>query len=153
MEGGMPWGLEDIASGFQNYIAERKMMKEPILESRRGVITDFRIPRKLRIGNTYEVSAVYRGSVKSGYFTLIIQDADGSKQRFNDCNSVVDKLLYSGKSVQTGTLNFLNGIHESKWEFTPYRPLYYGYAKATVCMFEDTTYYPLAVQEKEIQLI
>lgn len=149
----MPWGPEDIASGFENYFAERKMIKEPLLEYRRGVITDFRIPPKLRIGDTYEVSAVYRGSVKSGYFSLIIQDADGSKQRYNDNNTVDHKLLDSGKSVQTGTLNFSNGIHESTWEFTPDRPLYYGNAKAVVLMFEDTNFYPLSFLEKDIHLI
>jgi len=39
-------GLEDIANYIENFITERKMMKEP-LDARKGVITDFRIPSKV----------------------------------------------------------------------------------------------------------
>jgi hypothetical protein len=43
----------------------------------------------------------------------MIQDAVGIKQWFTDNNSVGRKILDSGESVQTGTLNFSNGLYES----------------------------------------
>ena len=146
----VPINLDNIATMIGNVIKLRKM-KFPA--ARRGVITEFRIPRKIRIEESSEVSAVYKGSVKSGYFTLLIVDRDGVKQWFEDCNSVDHKILDSGRSVQTGRLNFSNGRHESNWKFTPSRPLYAGYAKAIVHMFEDTNLYPLTFQEKDIHLV
>ena len=143
---------EELAAIISNFIKMRKMMKEPI-DVREGVITDFRISPNIRIGESCEVSAVYKGDVKSGYFSLLIEDCDGVKQSFADSNSVVHKILDSGKSVQTGKLNFTNGVYESKWKFTSNPPLYKGYAKATVQMFEDTNVYPLTFQEKEIRLV
>ena len=64
-----------------------------------------------------------------GYFSLMIQDCDGVKQWFKDNSSVGHKLLDSGERVQTGRLNFSNGLYESKWKFRPNPPLYAGYAK------------------------
>jgi hypothetical protein len=143
---------ESLANLVSNLIATRKLMKAP-LDAREGIITDFRIPSKIRIDELHEVSAVYKGSVKSGYFSLLIIDRDGIKQWFEDSNSVGYKTLDSGESVRTGNLNFSNGLYESKWKFTPGRPLYTGYAKAIVHMFEDTNVYPLTFQEKDIHLI
>ena len=113
---------------------------------------DFVIPPKVRIGGWYEVSAVFQGSIKCGYFSLLIQDRDGIKQWFPDKNSMIQKLSDSGKRIQTGTLTFSNGLYESKWKIRPERPLYAGYAKAVIHMFEDTNVYPLAIQEKDIHL-
>jgi hypothetical protein len=145
-------GLESWANLVENLIAMRKLMKAPLADARRGIITDFRIPSKIRIDELYEVSAVYKGSVKDGYFSLMIQDADGIKQWYKDSNSVRDKLLDSGKSVQTGILNFSNGLYESKWKFSPSSPLYPGWAKAMLCMFEEGSVVPLDYQEKFIHL-
>jgi hypothetical protein len=105
--------FEGLANLIQNLFAIRKMMKGPLLDTRRGIIKAFRIQPKIRIGDSYEVSVVYEGSVKAGYFSLMIQDAVGIKQWFTDNNSVGRKILDSGESVQTGTLNFSNGLYES----------------------------------------
>lgn len=153
MEFGYPFGLEDITNSMENFIAEIKMMKTPVLKSGRGIIKDFTIPSKIRIDESYEVSAPYQGSVKFGYFSLLIVDRDYVKQWFPDSNSVGRKLLDSGESVQTGILNFSNGLYESEWKFTPSHPLYAGYAKAIIHMFEDTNVYPLTFHEKDIHLI
>jgi hypothetical protein len=83
----------------------------------------------------------------------MIQDCNGVKQWFKDNSSVGHKLLDSGERVQTGRLNFSNGLYESKWKFRPNPPLYAGYAKAVVGMFEDTNLIPLSLQEKDIHLI
>lgn len=150
----MPLGAEPFAHFVETLIAIRKIMKAPIdPRHSRGAITEFRIPAKVRIGDWHEVTAVYKGSVKSGYFNLMIQDRDGIKHWFKDNNSVDDKLLDSGVHIQTGRLNFSNGQYESNWKFRPERPLYSGYAKAVICMFEDTKEYPLVLQEKDIHLI
>ena len=146
-------GLESLANDIKNFLARRKMMRVPLLNFRRGIIKDFRVPSKMRIGESYEVSAIYEGSVKSGYFSLLIVDRDGIKQWFEDSNSVDHKNLDSGKTILTGKLNFSNDLYESKWKFTPGPPLYKGYAKAIVHMFEDTNVYPLTFQEKYIHLI
>lgn len=111
----LPIGLENLVTTIGNIIKIRKM-KAP-LHIRHDVIKYFRIPPKIRIGNWSEVSAVYKGSVKSGYFSLMIQDCDGVKQWFKDNSSVDHKLLNSGERVQTGKLNFSNGLYESKWKF------------------------------------
>jgi hypothetical protein len=78
----------------------------------------------------------------------MIQDADGIKQWFTDNNSVCRKILDSGESVQTGLLNFSNGLYERTWIFRPSPPLFAGWAKAVVGMFEDTNVVPLDFQEK-----
>ena len=70
--------FEGLANLIQNLFAIRKMMKGPLLDIRRGIIKDFRIQPKIRIGDLYEVSVVYEGSIKTGYFSLMIQDADES---------------------------------------------------------------------------
>ena len=147
-------GLEGFAKAIENFIAIRKIMQashDPGLS--RGVITDFRIPSKIRIGDLHEVSAVYKGSIRSGYFSLMIQDRDGIKQWFKDSNSIDHEFPDSDDHVQTGRLNFSNGEYESKWKFRPDAPLYAGYAKAVICMFENTNLYPLVLQEKDIHLI
>ena len=59
---------------------------------------------------------------------------------------------FESKNI-TGTLNFSNGLYDSKWKFTPSRPLYVGYAKTIVHVFEDTNVYPLTFQEKDIHLV
>ena len=153
MSTGPPRGLEPIAKLIENWIETRKMLKQPLKNTRRGKIMDFVIPPKVRIGDWHEVSAIFQGSVKSGYFSLMIQDRDGVKQWFPDENSVGQKLSATGKSIQTGTQNFSNSTYESYWKFMPERPLYAGHAKAIIHMFEDTDVYPLAFQEKDILLI
>ena len=149
---GYSHNAEEIATTICNFIKIRKMMKKP-LDAREGAITEFRIQPKIRIGESCEVSAVYKGSVNSGYFSLMIQDRDGVKQWFPDDGSVGTKMLDSGQSVRTGRLNFTNGVYESKWKFTPNVPLYKGHAMAIVLMFEDTNLYPLTFQEINIFLI
>ena len=144
------YGLECWANLVENLMKIRKLMKAPLVDSRPGIITDFRIPSEITIGDWYEVSAIYKGSVKSGYFSLMIQDADGIKQWFTDSNS--RKILGSGESLQTGILNFSNGLYESRWKFRPDPPLYPGWAKAMVCMFEEASVVPLDYQEKFIHL-
>ena len=153
MSTGPPRGLEPLAKLIENWIETRKILKQPLKNTRRGKIMDFVIPPKVRIGDWHEVSAIFQGSVKSGYFNLMIQDRDGIKQWFGDKNSINHKLLDTGKRVITGTLNFSNGAYESTWKFRPERPLYAGHAKAIIHMFEDTDVYPLAFQEKDILLI
>lgn len=147
------FGVENLVNIISNMLKKRKMMEAPLLDSRRGIIEDFRIPTNLRIGDLYEVSAVYKGSVKSGYFSLMIQDVDGVKQWFPDKNSIDQKLSNFGKTVQTGRLNFSGGTYEGKWKFRPERPLYAGHAKAIIHVFEDTDVYPLVFQEKDVHLI
>jgi hypothetical protein len=111
----IPFEAENIANSIKNFIATSKIMKVPLDPGLgRGVITDFIIPSKINIGDWHEVSAVYKGSVKSGYFSLMIQDRDGIKQLLKDSNSIGHKLLDSGQSVQIGTLNFSNGLYKSK---------------------------------------
>ena len=122
------------------------------LDAREGIIIDFRIPTKIKIGECYDVSATYKGSVRSGFFSLMIEDRTGVKQWYKDSNSVGQKSLGSGELGQTGSINFSNGLYESKWKFRPDAPLYSGYAKAIVHMFEDTRVYPLAIQEKDVHL-
>jgi len=82
----------------------------------------------------------------------MIQDVDGVKQWFEDDNSIGDKFVDSGQTVQTGRLNFSNGLYESRWKFRPNPPLYKGYTKAVVFMFEGPNVYPLTFQEKNIHL-
>lgn len=82
----------------------------------------------------------------------MIQDADGIKQWFTDNNSVGHIIPDSGESVQTGTLNFSNGLYESTWRFRPSPPLYAGWAKAVVGLFEDTNVVPIDFQEKFLHL-
>ena len=93
--------------------------------------------------------AVYKGSVKSGYFSLMIQDVDGVKQWFEDDNSIGDKFVDSGQTVQTGRLNFSNGLYESRWKFRPDPPLKAGRGNAIVGMFGDRDAIPLDFQEKD----
>lgn len=150
----MPLGAERFAHFVKTLITIRKIMKAPLDPSHsRGEITEFRIPANVRIGDWHEVTAVYKGSIKSGYLSLMIQDRDGIKQWFKDNNSVDHKLLDSGEQVQTGRLNFSNSQYESTWKFRPDRPLYSGYVKAVICMVEDTRVYPLVLDEKNIHLI
>lgn len=144
--------FEMIAHLVEHFIAVRKIMKRPF-DGSSGIITEFRIPSKIRIGDWSEVSVVYEGSVISGYFSLMIEDRTGVKQWFTDNNGVAHILIDSGKKIQTGKLSFSKGRYESKWKFTPDRPLYSGYAKAIMHMFEDTNVYPLAIQQKDIHLI
>ncbi|HKQ22361.1 MAG TPA: hypothetical protein VJS91_10005 [Nitrososphaeraceae archaeon] len=148
----IPFGPEGIANDLSNYLKIRKMMKAPLRDAGRGVIEDFKIQPNIRIGDWHEVSAVYKGRVKSGYFSLMIEDRTGVKQWFKDVNSIGRKLLDSGKNVESGTITFSNGLYESKWKFKPSPPLYTGYAKAVVHMFEDTNVFPLVTQEKDIHL-
>ena len=146
------YNAEEVATAISN-IFRIKNMRKKALDVRVGSITEFRIQPEIKIGESYQVSATYEGSVKGGYLNLLIVDRDGVKQWFADENSIDQKLLDSGKRVQAGKLNFSNGVYESKWEFTPRRPLYAGYAKAIVHMFEDSNVYPLALLEKDINLI
>lgn len=145
------FNIEDFITAISDLIKIRKMKVPPY--TKHGVIKDIRIPPKIRIGDCYEVSAVYEGRLKSGYFSLMIQDRDGIKQWFRDKSNVGHIFLDSGKSNQTGALNFSNGRYESKWKFRPCPPLYAGWAKAVICMFGDTKSVPLDLQEKDIQLI
>ena len=146
------YNAEELAATISNIIKMRKMLKAPV-DAREGIITDFSIQPEIRIGESHEVSAIYKGSVKSGYFALMIVDRDGVKQWFPDSNSVDHKILDSGTSVRTGKLNFSSGLYESKWKFIPERPLYSGHAKAVIHIFEGTSVYPLTFQEKDIRLI
>jgi uncharacterized protein with NRDE domain len=129
------------------------MMNQPLQNTRKGIIKNFIIPPKVSIGDWHEVTAVFQGSVKSGYFSLMLQDRDGIKQWFPDINSMIQKLSDSGENIHTGTLNFSDGLYESKWKFRPTTPLYKGQAKAVVQMFEDSNVYPLTFQEKDIRLV
>ena len=74
------------------------------------------------------------------------------KQVYKDSNSVDVKILYSGKRVETGKLNFTNHSYESKWKFGPGPPLKAGRGKAIVGMFGDRDAIPLDFQEKDIIL-
>lgn len=143
--------FEMMAHLVEYFIAVRKIMKTPF-DGSEGNITDFRIPPRIRIGDWCEVSAIYKGSVKSGYFSLMIEDRTGVKQRFNDNNTVRDISLGSGKKIVSGTIDISNDRYESKWRFMPSRPLYSGYAKAVLHIFEGTNVYPLAIHEKDIHL-
>lgn len=143
--------VEGIAYLLQYFLWLRKYMKIPFSGSE-GIITDFKIPDKIGIGDVSEVSAVYKGSIKSGYFSLMIEDHTGVKQSFVDYNSVKHIVVDSGKKIQTGRLDLLNCEYESKWKFTPLYPLYVGYAKAVVQIFEGSSVFPLAIKEKDIHL-
>ena len=105
---------------------------------------------KIRIWS--DISAVYEGSVKSGFFSLMIQDCDGVKQVYKDSNSIDIKILDSGEHVETGKLNFTNLSYESKWKFRPDPPLKAGRGKAIVGMFADGDAIPLDFQEKVLIL-
>lgn len=63
----MPLGAERFAHFVKTLITIRKIMKAPLDPSHsRGEITEFRIPANVRIGDWHEVTAVYKGSIKSG---------------------------------------------------------------------------------------
>jgi len=106
----------------------------------------------MKIRSWSDISAVYEGSVKSGFFSLMIQDCDGVQQVCKDSNSVDVKILDSGERAETGKLNFTNLSNESKWKFRPDPPLKAGRGKAIVGMFEDRDVISLGFQEKDIIL-
>ena len=106
----------------------------------------------MKIRSWSDISAVYEGNVKSGFFSLMIQDCDGVKQVYKDSNSIDIKILDSGEHVETGKLNFTNHSYESKWKFGPGPPLKAGRGKAIVGMFGDRDAIPLDFQEKVLIL-
>ncbi len=141
---------------------KRSRTRKP--DSGRGYVKDSKIPRKIKIGSWYEVSAVYEGSVESGFFDLKITDCHGTPEWFPDTNgSVEGRHLDNGEYIETGKLNFINGTYEGRWKFRPDPPLKPGKAKAEIGMFEDKDFVGIDgntmphrphidIQEKEVIL-
>jgi hypothetical protein len=124
--------------GYKKLIKRTNKSKTTRSSSGRGFVKNFNIPRKIRIGSWSEVSAIYVGSVESGFFDLIITDCHGTSQWFGDYNgSIEGRHLDTGEYIETGKLNFTNGRYEGRWKFKPESPLKPGKAKAEVGMFED----------------
>lgn len=86
------------------------------------------------------MSAVYKGSVNSGFFDLIIEDSEGQQQWFEDSKSVQRTYDENGGHTETGILNFTNETYQSKWKFRPDPPLKAGRGKAILGMFEERDY-------------
>ena len=150
----MPYaGLEPLITAVKKWFVKKRSPNSDLsLNHRHGVIKDFIIPHRIKIRSWSDISAVYEGSVKSGFFSLMIQDCDGVKQVYKDSNSIDIKILDSGEHVETGKLNFTNLSYESKWKFRPDPPLKAGRGKAIVGMFGDRDAIPLDFQEKDIIL-
>lgn len=127
-------GIMSWTTNIRNFFQNKKSTSAV---PKHGRVTDFKIPRKLKIGNWFEVSAVYEGSVESGFFSLKIIDCEGTEQWQGDNGSVEGRHLDSGEYIETGKLNFTNGRYEGRWKFRPEAKLKPGKGKAEVGMFED----------------
>ena len=88
---------------------------------------------KIRIWS--DISAVYEGSVKSGFLSLMIQDCDGVQQVCKDSNSVNVKILDSGERAETGKLNFTNLSYESKWKFEDRDVISLGFQEKDIILY------------------
>ena len=130
-------GIPAALVAVKKLLERKKMTSSDHSVVRRGIVTDFKIPRKIKIGSWSEVSAVYEGSVSSGFFSLKITDCEGTPQWFGDNESVEGRHLNSGDYIETGKLNFTDGRYEGSWKFRPDPPLKKGKGKAEVGMFED----------------
>lgn len=128
-----------IPSGIFGYkkLIEWKRSKSDKSPSRWGHMRDVKIPHKIKIGSWSEVSAVYDGSVESGFFDLKITDSHGTYQWFVNKSNIEEKNLGTDGYVETGKLNFTNETCEGTWKFRPDPPLKPGKAKAEIGMFED----------------
>jgi hypothetical protein len=69
---------EDFVIAIWNSVNLRKM--KALHDTRHGFIIEFRIRQEIRIGDWYAISAICEDSVKSGYFSLVIQNRDSIKQ-------------------------------------------------------------------------
>lgn len=127
-------GIISWTTNIRNFFQNKKSDKDV---AKHGKVTDFKIPRKIKIGDWFEVSAVYEGSVESGFFSLKITDCEGTEQWQGDNGSVEGRHLDSGDYIETGKLNFKDGRYEGRWKFRPEFPLKPGKGKAEVAMFED----------------
>ena len=156
-------GIPAALVAVKKLLERKKMTSSDHSVVRRGFVTDFKIPRKIKIGNWSEVSAVYEGSVESGFFDLIITDCEGTSQWFGDNGSIEGRHLDTGEYIETGKLNFTNGTYEGRWKFRPDPPLKPGKSKAEVGMFEDKDFVGtdgktnshrphIDIQEKEVIL-
>lgn len=137
----MSTGILNLTTAFKNTI-HRKQKRLEVLPSDvgRGNISEFRISHKIKIGSWSKVSAVFRGTVNSGFFSLIIKDCDDKEQWFQDHKSVEGKYGDNGQYIETGILCFINDSYSSEWKFRPDRPLKPGKGKAIVGMFEERDY-------------
>ena len=132
-----------IPGGIFGYkkLIERKKSKSPNpIKGRRVIVKDFKISRKIKIDSWNTVSAVFEGSVESGFLDLMIDNSVVKPQWFADKESVEGKRLDSGEYIETGKLNFTNGRYEGEWKFKPVFPLKPGKAKAIMAMYEDKDY-------------
>lgn len=109
--------------GYKKLIEYKKTTNSKHFQVDRGIVRDIKIPRKIKIGSWSEVSAVYEGSVDSGFFDLKITDCEGTPQWFVDKGSSKGRHLDTGEYIETGKLNFTNGRYEGKWKFRPESPL------------------------------
>ena len=72
---------------------------------------DFKFPSKVESAKTHLVAAKIRGSTKSGFLDLAIQDPDGEYYWFPD------PLSYDS-SYDNGKLSLDDGEHSSTWDFS-----------------------------------
>jgi len=133
----MPYaGLEPLITAVKKWFEKKRSPNSDLsLNHRHGVIKDFIIPHRIKIRSWSDISAVYEGSVKSGFFSLMIQDCDGVQQVCKDSNSVNVKILDSGERAETGKLNFTNLSYESKWKFEDRDVISLGFQEKDIILY------------------